>query len=333
MADSDTVDTTQQVTSQSPKKHEKKPKRVAAGKAIIEKTRLAREVQKKANAIISKNNIQTPKAANEAPEAATIQAPEANNIQDADSETILTTTQWLSVFSIFISIVGIYYKREEIKALFVKKRLLARGQSIRLQSIRLLARGQSIRLLARGQSIRLLARGQSIQFQIWIELKKYFFNIELKKYFFNITMSDNKDLKTIIGANNILRARLRMTNKALEAANEALVAATIQNPEANNIKDADPKIILATNEIAKMSMAATTTKWLMALSLFLSIFGIYYEREEIKAKKRLIDICQSRLQSRIDSIQKKLDESTPPRHLPVTNPVNPKKVRGIINMD
>ena len=130
MADSETVDTsidtTQQVTSQSPKKHEKKTKRVAAGKAIAEKTRLAREAQKKAldeaNAIISKNNIQTPKAANiQAPEAATIKAPEANNIQDADSETILTTTQWLSVFSIFISIVGIYFKREEIKALFVKK--------------------------------------------------------------------------------------------------------------------------------------------------------------------------------------------------------------------
>ena len=53
MADSDT---TQQVTSQTPTTKTKNPKRVAASKAIAEKTRLAREVQKKAldeaNAII-----------------------------------------------------------------------------------------------------------------------------------------------------------------------------------------------------------------------------------------------------------------------------------------
>ena len=123
MADSETVDTrvdtTRQVTTQTPtKKPEKNPKRVAAGKAIAEKTRLAREAQKKAldeaKAIIANNNIQ-------APEAANIQAPEAvNNNQDSDPETILTTTQWLSVISIFLSMVGIYYKQEEIKALFAK---------------------------------------------------------------------------------------------------------------------------------------------------------------------------------------------------------------------
>jgi len=32
----------------------------------------------------------------------------------------LTTTQWLSVISIIISVVGIYYKREEIKKSFAK---------------------------------------------------------------------------------------------------------------------------------------------------------------------------------------------------------------------
>ena len=89
----------QQVTSQTPTTKTKNPKRVAAGKAIAEKTRLAREAQKKAldeaNAIIANKK---------APEAAAI-----------------TTTQWLSGISIFLSIVGIYYKREEIKALFAKK--------------------------------------------------------------------------------------------------------------------------------------------------------------------------------------------------------------------
>ena len=109
MADSETVDTTQQVTSQTPdKKPEKNPKRVAAGKAIAEKTRLAREAQKKAldeaKAIIEETT--TPAEAQEK------KAPEA------DPEAILTTTQWPSVISMFLSMVGIYYKRKEIKAIF-----------------------------------------------------------------------------------------------------------------------------------------------------------------------------------------------------------------------
>ena len=126
MADSETVDTTQQVSSQkveSPTKT-KNPKRVAAGRLIAEKTRLAREAQKKAldeaKAIIANNNIQEKNA----PEA-NIQeknAPEANiQEKNADPETILTRTQWLSVISIFLSMVGIFYKREEIKSLFAKK--------------------------------------------------------------------------------------------------------------------------------------------------------------------------------------------------------------------
>ena len=45
MADSDT---TQQVTSQTPATKQKNPKRVAAGKLVAERTRMAREVQKKA---------------------------------------------------------------------------------------------------------------------------------------------------------------------------------------------------------------------------------------------------------------------------------------------
>ena len=52
MADSDTtqqvVDKTQQVTSQTPATKQKNPKRVAAGKAVAERTKIAREAQKKA---------------------------------------------------------------------------------------------------------------------------------------------------------------------------------------------------------------------------------------------------------------------------------------------
>ena len=56
----DTVDQTQQVTSINPATKQKNPKRVAAGKATAEKTRIAREAQKKqlieAQSIIAKNS-------------------------------------------------------------------------------------------------------------------------------------------------------------------------------------------------------------------------------------------------------------------------------------
>ena len=110
MADSDT---TQQVTSQTPgKKPEKSPKRVAAGKAIAEKTRLAREAQKKAlddaNAIIANQEKKAPET----------EAQASNQEKNSDPEAILTTTQWLSFISIFLSMLGIYFKRKEIKAIF-----------------------------------------------------------------------------------------------------------------------------------------------------------------------------------------------------------------------
>ena len=62
VADSE-VDTTQQGTSQTAATKPKNPKRVAAGKAAAQKTKLAREVQKKALAeaqtIIANNQIKT----------------------------------------------------------------------------------------------------------------------------------------------------------------------------------------------------------------------------------------------------------------------------------
>jgi len=47
MADSETVDSTQQVTSKTPVTKQKNAKRVAAGKAIAEKNKQARDEQKK----------------------------------------------------------------------------------------------------------------------------------------------------------------------------------------------------------------------------------------------------------------------------------------------
>ena len=117
MADSDTtqqvVDTTQQVTSQTPATKQKNPKRVAAGKAVAERTKIACEEQKKA--LIKAQSMiamkQTGLPVSDTPSTDPVDEPTKN---------VLMTTQWLSVISIVVSLAGIYYKREEIKGLFAK---------------------------------------------------------------------------------------------------------------------------------------------------------------------------------------------------------------------
>ena len=122
------VDITQQATTPTPTtapQRAKNPKRVAAGKLVAERTRLAREQQKKAAAeaaiIIANNKTKatapvsepTPTIADESPKS----TEEKNN-----SLSSLSTTQWIGVSSIVVSLIGIYYKREELKALFSKKK-------------------------------------------------------------------------------------------------------------------------------------------------------------------------------------------------------------------
>ena len=117
MADSDTTshDTTQQVTSQTPATKPKNPKRVAAGKAVAEKTKKAREAQKNAY-------IESQIAKQASPPPVFSAGPPAADTPSAEStKNVLTTTQWLSVISIVVSLAGIYYKREEIKGLLTKK--------------------------------------------------------------------------------------------------------------------------------------------------------------------------------------------------------------------
>ena len=119
MADSQqTVD--QQVTSKTPATKQKNPKRVAAGKAIAERTRIAREAQKKA--LIEAQSI-IAQAKHADPPAQVADPPAPPSVAEPTSETknVLTTTQWLSVISIIVSLVGVYYKREEIKNVFAKK--------------------------------------------------------------------------------------------------------------------------------------------------------------------------------------------------------------------
>ena len=117
MADSETqqpVDTTQQVTSKTPTTRPKNLKRVATGKAIAEKTKQAREAQKKALAeaqVIIANN-QLKQAAPPVVDKPLDDTPVESESESESTKTVLTTTQWLSVISIFVSLAGIYYKHE-----------------------------------------------------------------------------------------------------------------------------------------------------------------------------------------------------------------------------
>ena len=113
MADSDT---SQQVTSKTPAAKQKDPKKVAAGKALQEKNRKAREEQRKIfeaqKKALDEANLKIAKYETPAVDDTPVDTPVDKNV--------LTTTQWLSVISIVVSLAGIYYKREDIKGLFAK---------------------------------------------------------------------------------------------------------------------------------------------------------------------------------------------------------------------
>jgi len=112
------VDITQQATTPTATTRVKNPKRVAAGKMVAERTRQAREQQKKAaEAYIASNKA---KATTAAPEPAPTTEGESPKCS-GEKISGLSTTQWLAVASIAVSLVGIYYKREELKDAFAKK--------------------------------------------------------------------------------------------------------------------------------------------------------------------------------------------------------------------
>ena len=106
--------TDQQVTSKTATTRQKNPKRVAAGKAVAERTRIAREAQRKAvieaQSIIA--NKQTKPLAD---------PPVSVELPPETTKNVLATTQWLSIISIVVSLAGVYYKREEIKNVLTKK--------------------------------------------------------------------------------------------------------------------------------------------------------------------------------------------------------------------
>ena len=111
--------TTQQVTSKVPTTSVlfKNPKRVAAGKATAEKRRQAKEAQKQklaeADIIIANEQLkkaqEEAKKADESPPSATPETTQPPD-KEAVSQT-LSTTQWLSVIAIGVSMVGVFYSR------------------------------------------------------------------------------------------------------------------------------------------------------------------------------------------------------------------------------
>ena len=123
------VDITQQATTPTTipttAARMKNPKRVAAGKLVAERMRLAREQQKKAAAeaaviIANSKTKATPAPPEPAPPIADESPKSTEDINKVDNSS-LSTTQWIGVGSIVVSLIGIYYKREELKALFSKK--------------------------------------------------------------------------------------------------------------------------------------------------------------------------------------------------------------------
>jgi len=113
------ADITEQATDPTPTTaapRAKNPKRVAAGKAIAEKTRKAREADKKALAKAAAI-IANDEAKKDTPEPA-IPEP-VNTDQPPPQESVywgLSTTQWLMVGGIFVSLLGLYYKAAHANA-------------------------------------------------------------------------------------------------------------------------------------------------------------------------------------------------------------------------
>jgi len=103
------TDITQQVTSPTPRQHFKNSKRVAAGKLVAERTRIAREQQKKAAAeasvIIANNNAKATASTSE---------------PEPKEESGLSVNQWIGIGGLVVSAAGLFLKREELMAAFKK---------------------------------------------------------------------------------------------------------------------------------------------------------------------------------------------------------------------
>ena len=107
------ADVTQQATTPTATTQRvKNPKRVAAGKMVAERTRLAREEQKKAAEAYHAENKAKPATA--APEPAPTTEGESTKSGGLFG---LSANQWIAIGGTGASLLGNYYKREELKAM------------------------------------------------------------------------------------------------------------------------------------------------------------------------------------------------------------------------
>jgi len=105
-------DITQQATTPNPTTQRvKNPKRVAAGKMVSERTRQAREQQKKDAEAYRALGENKARAATEPPE------PAPTTEGESPKNSGLGANQWIAIGGIGVSLLGIYYKREELKAM------------------------------------------------------------------------------------------------------------------------------------------------------------------------------------------------------------------------
>ena len=100
----------EQITTTVKQTVPKNPGRIAAGKKLAEHNKKARETKKKAKEVTRTYTQEQ----NENP-------PSTEN--ESEQSSSFSLTQVLSVVSIVVSIVGLYYKREELKHLFKKSKV------------------------------------------------------------------------------------------------------------------------------------------------------------------------------------------------------------------
>ena len=105
-------DITQQATTTNPTtQHVKNPKGVAAGKATSERTQQAQEQQKKDAEAYRALRENKANAATEPPE------PALTTEGESPKSGSLSANRWIAIGGIGVSLLGIYYKREELKAM------------------------------------------------------------------------------------------------------------------------------------------------------------------------------------------------------------------------
>ena len=111
----------EQITTTTKQTVPKNPGRIAAGKKLAEHNKKAREAKKKAKEVTRTDTKRGEQKEN----------PPTEN--ESEQKSSFSLTQVLSVASIVVSLVGLYYKREELKHLFKNESKVKRERSEKSQ--------------------------------------------------------------------------------------------------------------------------------------------------------------------------------------------------------